>query len=56
MWLVERSDTTYRSPRASGRDAKHYIGCLGRVVPITAHSFDIQLPSGGHVTATMVKG
>jgi hypothetical protein len=27
-----------------------------RVVAITAHSFDIQLPSGGHVTATMVKG
>jgi hypothetical protein len=56
MWLVQRSDTAYRSPWASGRDAKHYIGCLGRVVPITAHSFDICLPSGGHVTATMVKG
>lgn len=56
MWLVQRSDTAYSSPWASSHDAKHYIRCLGRVVPITAHSFDIRLPSGGHVTATMVKG
>jgi hypothetical protein len=56
MWIVERSDTGYRSPWATGRDAKRYIGCLGRVVPITQYSFDVCLPSGEQVTATMVRG
>jgi hypothetical protein len=56
MWIVERSDIGCRSPWASSRDAKRYIGCLGRVVPITAYTFDVCLPSGEHVTATMVRG
>ena len=55
MWIVKRSDTGYRSPWATGRDAKHYIGCLGRVVPITSYTFDVGLPSGEYVTAKMVR-
>jgi hypothetical protein len=56
MWIVQRSDISHRSPWASSRDAKHYIGCLGHVVPINAHTFDVHLLSGEHVTATMVRG
>lgn len=56
MWIVQRSDTGFRSPWATGRDAKRYIGCLGRAVPIAAYTFDVHLPSGEHVTATMVRG
>jgi hypothetical protein len=56
MWLVERSDIACRSWWATGRDAKHYISCLGHVVAINYHTFDIRLPSGKRVTAKMVKG
>jgi hypothetical protein len=56
MWIVERSDTGYRSPWASGRDAKRYIGLLGRVASIAPGIFDVYLPSGEHLTATMVRG
>jgi hypothetical protein len=55
MWTVERSDTGYRSRWATGRDAKHYIGCLGRVVPIAAYTFDVRLPASEYVTAKMVR-
>ena len=54
MWIVERSDIDYSSPWGTGHDAKRYIGCLGRVVPIGAYTFDVRLPSGEHVTAQMV--
>ena len=56
MWIVERSDSAHRSPWATRHDAKHYIRCLGRVVPRTAHTYDVRLPSGECVTATMVRG
>ena len=56
MWIVERSNIDYRSRWSTGRDAKHYIGCLGRVFPITSYTFDVRLPSGEHVTANMVRG
>jgi hypothetical protein len=55
MWLVERSDIDYRSRWATGHDAKHYIGCLGHVAPITSYTFDVRLPSDEHVTAKMVR-
>jgi hypothetical protein len=56
MWIVQRSDTGYRSPWATGRDAKRYIGCLGRVVAISPYTFDVRLPSGEQILATMVRG
>jgi hypothetical protein len=56
MWIVQRSDTGYRSRWATGRDAKRYIGCLGRVVAISTCTFDVRLPSGERLTATMVRG
>lgn len=56
MWIVERSDTGYRSPWATGGDAKRYIGCLGRAVPINHYTFAVYLPSGERLTATMVRG
>jgi hypothetical protein len=56
MWIVERSDIGLRTPVATGRDAKRYIGCLGRMVAITASTFDVCLPSGEHVTATIARG
>jgi hypothetical protein len=55
MWVVQRSDIDHRSRWATGRDAKRYIGCLGRVVAITSDTFDVRLPSGEHVTAKMVR-
>ena len=39
-------DTGYRSARATGRDAKRYIGCPGRVVPITHHTSDARFALG----------
>jgi hypothetical protein len=56
MWIVQRSDTGHRSPWATDRDAKRYIGCLGRVVPITSHTFRVYLNSGEQLTATIVRG
>jgi hypothetical protein len=56
MWIVERSDTGFRSRWATGGDAKRYIGCLGRAVPIAQYTFDVYLSSGERLTATMVRG
>jgi hypothetical protein len=55
MWLVERSDSGHRSSWATGQDAKHYIACLGRVVPIAPFTFEVWLPTGGRITAAMIR-
>jgi hypothetical protein len=55
MWVVERSDSQHRSAWATGRDAKHYISCLGLVSPIAPYIFDVWLSSGKHITASMVR-
>jgi hypothetical protein len=55
MWIVERSDIDYRSPWASRRDAKCYIRRLGLAVRITSNDFDVCLPTGKHVTATLMR-
>ena len=55
MWLVQRSDNGYRSPWASGRDAKRYISSLGRMVAVGSRTYQVRLPSGEQVTATLVR-
>jgi hypothetical protein len=52
---LERSDVDYRSLWASCHDAKCYIRCLGPTVRITSNDFDVCLPTGEHVTATLVR-
>lgn len=53
MWVVDRSDSGHSSAWATGRDAKHYIACLGMVAPITPYKFEVWLAHGGHITASM---
>lgn len=55
MWVVQRSDSAHTSAWATGRDAKHYIACLGAAVPVAPRTFDIRLPSGKRITASMVR-
>ena len=55
MWMVQRSDCAHRSSWATGRDAKHYISCLGVVSPIGPYVFDVSLSSGEHITALMTR-
>ena len=55
MWVVERSDSGHRSAWATGRDAKHYIRCLGMVSPIAPYTFDVCLSSGEHIVASMIR-
>jgi hypothetical protein len=55
MWRVLRSDTEHSDLWASRRDAKHHIACLGRVVQIRLHTYDVTLPTGQHTTAIVAK-
>jgi hypothetical protein len=55
MWVVQRSDGGHRTSWASGRDAKRYISCLGVVAKIAPYKFDVSLPTGEHVTASMMR-
>ena len=53
MWVVERSDTGHCTSWATGRDAKHYIACLGTVAPVAPYLFDVWLDSGVRIRAAM---
>lgn len=55
MWVVERSDSSHRSMWTTRRDAKHYISYLGPVARMGPSIFDIQLPTGSHITASIVR-
>lgn len=55
MWVVERSDSVHRSEWATGRDAKHYIRCLGMASRVAPYTFDVRLMSGEHIVAAMIR-
>lgn len=55
MWIVERSDSNHRSAWATGRDAKHYIRCLGLANRVAPYTFDVCLSSGEHIVASLIR-